>query len=144
MANVFDVAKYVLEKKGSMSTWKLHKLCYYAQAWTIAWNEQPLFCEEFEAWANGPVCPELFNAHKGLFTIDTSKLLRGDAAELSSCQKENIDIVLKDYGDQDAYWLREQTHQEAPWLEARNGLPEGAPSNAVITKEAMGLYYGGL
>lgn len=32
MANVFDVAKYILEKKGIMSTMKLQKLCYYAQA----------------------------------------------------------------------------------------------------------------
>ena len=33
MATVFDVAKYILEKKGEMNVWKLHKLCYYSQAW---------------------------------------------------------------------------------------------------------------
>ena len=28
MANVFDVAKYILEKLGTLSTMKLQKLCY--------------------------------------------------------------------------------------------------------------------
>ena len=35
MATVFDVAKYILKKQGKMSTWKLQKLCYYAQAGII-------------------------------------------------------------------------------------------------------------
>ena len=43
MATVFDVAKYILHKKKKLSTWKLQKLCYYAQAWSIAWTEHPLF-----------------------------------------------------------------------------------------------------
>ena len=55
MASVFDVAKYILHKSGRLSTWKLQKLCYYAQAWEIAWTETPIFEEDFEAWANGPV-----------------------------------------------------------------------------------------
>ena len=56
MANVFDVAKYILQRTGKISTWKLQKLCYYSQAWTLAWTGKPLFEEEFEAWRNGPVC----------------------------------------------------------------------------------------
>ncbi len=49
MANVFDVAKYILEKTGTISTWKLQKLCYYSQAWELAWTGNPLFEEDFEA-----------------------------------------------------------------------------------------------
>ena len=60
MANVFDVAKYILEKLGTLSTMKLQKLCYYCQAWSLVWDDTPLFDEKFEAWANGPVCRELF------------------------------------------------------------------------------------
>lgn len=65
MANAFDVAKYILEVKGTMSTMKLQKLCYYAQAWSLVWDDKPLFDEEFEAWANGPVCRELFFKTQG-------------------------------------------------------------------------------
>ena len=51
---VFDVAAYILEQKGSMTTMKLQKLVYYSQAWSLVWDEKPLFEEAIEAWANGP------------------------------------------------------------------------------------------
>ncbi len=35
MASIFDVAKYILNKAGAMCTWKLQKLCYYSQAWSM-------------------------------------------------------------------------------------------------------------
>ena len=46
MANVFDVAKYILYKKERISMWKLQKLCFYSQAWAIVWTEKPLFEEK--------------------------------------------------------------------------------------------------
>lgn len=141
--SVFDVARYILDRTGEISTWKLQKLCYYAQAWTLAWNDKPLFEEDFQAWANGPVCPALFDAHRGVYTIKP-EMIHGDPSKLDAEQIENINIILKGYGDKDAYWLREQTHAEAPWKNARGDLPEGASSRAVISKESMGLYYGGL
>ena len=30
---------------------KLQKLVYYSQAWSLIWDEKPLFEEEIEAWA---------------------------------------------------------------------------------------------
>ena len=144
MASVFDVAKYILEKQGRMSTWKLQKLCYYAQAWTYTWTEKPLFDEEFEAWANGPVCPCLFREHKGRFMLEKSDLMLGNSEVLTADENESIDTVLDYYGDKEAFWLREQTHSEAPWINARQGIPDGAACNEVITKEDMGNYYGSL
>ena len=143
MASVVDVAKYILLQQGKMSTWKLQKLCFYSQAWAIAWTENPLFDEEFEAWSNGPVCPILFSKHKGRFMIDYDGL-RGDEEQLSDDEKDTINIVLKDYGDLAPYDLREQTHQEEPWQKAREGVPDGCPSNNVISKNAMGSFYGSL
>ena len=37
VATVFEVAKYILEKKEKMSTMKLQKLLYYCQAWSLVW-----------------------------------------------------------------------------------------------------------
>jgi len=144
MASVFDVAKYVLEKQGQMSTLKLQKLCYYAQAWSLAWTEEPLFQEEFQAWANGPVCSELFQRHKGNFMIGVDSLGVGNVSNLSNDQKDTINHVLDHYGAWDPYELREQTHFESPWKTARRGLPEGVSCNYVISKESMGEYYGNL
>ena len=144
MATVFDVAKYILGKNGSVSTWKLQKLCYYAQAWSVAWTDSPLFPEDFEAWVNGPVCPELYYAHKGKYLVSAEDIVSGDSSKLTAEQKDDIDVVLEHYGSWEPYALREQTHNETPWRQARGDTPEGSPSNAVISKESMGEYYGSL
>jgi len=144
MASVYDVAKYILQKSGSMSALKLQKLCYYSQAWSIAWTEKPLFEQEFEAWKNGPVCKELFNEHRGMFIVNQDNLNFGNSGNLDSDQQDTINHVLTFYGHRDPYDLREQTHKEEPWKKAREGLREDELSNNIITKESMGEYYGNL
>lgn len=126
MANVFDTAKYILEKSGTMSTMKLQKLCYYSQA-----------------WANGPVCPELFFKTKGKYSV-SAKDETGGEENLTDDQKDTIDKVLEHYGIHDAQWLSQLTHMEDPWMKAREGVPSGMGCNNIITKESMALYYGGL
>ena len=144
MASVFDVATYILETLGNMSTWKLQKLCYYSQAWSLAWTEEPIFEEDFQAWANGPVCPELFYEHQGRFTVSVVDISRGNSNNLTEDQKDTIDVVLNDYGSMEPFELRELSHKEDPWKDARYGLSDEAYSQALITKEAMGAYYGSL
>ena len=143
MANVFDVAKYILEKKGTMSTMKLQKLCYYAQAWALVWDDSPLFDEEFEAWANGPVCRELFDKTKGWYSVSAEDET-GGYNNLTENEKDTIDRVLEHYGNQNAQWLSQLTHMESPWNEARANTKPGAICDNIITKESMAIYYGGL
>ena len=126
MVSAVDVGKYILERRGEMSTWKLQKLCYYSQA-----------------WRNGPVCRELYDLHKGKFLISAADL-PGDSSKLSADEKESVDVVLEDYGSRSPYELREQTHSEEPWLKARKYLPPEANSEAIITVGSMGEYYGSL
>lgn len=145
MPNVFDVVKHILQKTGRISTMKLQKLCYYAQAWSLVWDDEELFPEEFEAWANGPVCRALFNFHKGKFAIganDIPETLCGGS--LTASQIETIDSVLEYYGDRDAQWLISLTHLESPWKNARAGVAPGMPCDACITKESMSEYYASL
>ena len=144
MADIFDVAKYILSKCGKMSVWKLQKLCYYSQAWHLVWTEAPLFCEDFQAWSNGPVCPELFHEHQGKFMIDEDGFGKGDISKITEDERESIDIVLESYGTREPYDLREQSHFELPWKNARSNLPESAKCKNIITKESMGEYYGSL
>lgn len=67
-----------------------------------------------------------------------------DLENLTEDEKNSINIVLRDYGGMKPYDLRELSHSEAPWKDARNGLPEGAKCKTVITKGSMGEYYGSL
>lgn len=143
MANIFDTAKYILQKYDHLSTMKLQKLCYYAQAWSLVWDDEPLFTEDFQAWANGPVCPELFFKTQGEFSVCAADEDGGDG-DLTDNQKDTIDRVLDHYGKHDAQWLSQLTHLEKPWQQARTGVPFGAGSNNTITKESMAMYYGGL
>ena len=144
MASIFDVAKYILAKQGKMSTWKLQKLCYYSQAWQLAWTGEALFDEDFEAWANGPVCPVLFHEHRGKYAISEKDFNKGDINNLTADEKETVDVVLNDYGAMEPYQLREQSHAEMPWIMARGNWPDGARCNTVISKDSMGEYYGSL
>jgi uncharacterized phage-associated protein len=142
MSSVYDVAEYILQKCGPMPAMKLQKLVYYCQAWSLVWDEAELFSEEIQAWANGPVVRALYDEHRGLFTV--KKIKKGDPASLTETQRETIDSVLDFYGDKSSQWLSDLTHQEAPWRDARNGVPIGEPSNAVITHAALAEYYGSL
>jgi len=142
MADVFDVASYILEKTGPISSMKLQKLVYYSQAWSLVWDETPLFEEHIEAWANGPVCRALFDIHRGFFTISTSDI-PGESDNLSSNQKETIDIVVKTYNPYSSAALSAQTHRERPWIDARkrSGAEDGERSDEVITLQEMQEYY---
>lgn len=143
MANVFDTAKYILEKCGVMSTMKLQKLCYYAQAWSLVWDDKPLFNEDFQAWSNGPVCNELFQKTKGKFLATVDDETGGDD-DLSDNQKDTIDRVIEYYAKHDAQWLSRLTHLEDPWKNARANIPDGAICDAIIPKDEIAMYYGGL
>jgi uncharacterized phage-associated protein len=144
MATVFDVARYILKKKGTLSTVKLQKLVYYCQAWSLVWDERPLFREQIQAWANGPVVPKLFQHHKGKFTVAASDFTDADCSNLTSTQKETINSVLKHYGDRSAQWLVDLTHLEDPWRNARGNCACGESCNNVISYGAMMEYYSGL
>lgn len=141
MATVFDVAKYILNRQGEMATWKLQKLCYYCQAWHLAWTGRELFPEDFQAWRNGPVCPELYRVHAGKFSVAEADI-DGDINAITDDERESIDPVLDDYGTWEPYDLRMQTHAEDPWRNARGGLPPDANCTVVIPKAFMGEYYG--
>ena len=57
-----------------MTALKLQKLVYYAQAWSLVWDEEPLFPDPIEAWANGPVVYELYKRHRGIFKVTQWKV----------------------------------------------------------------------
>ena len=142
MARVDDVATAILERQGTMSTWKLQKLVYYCQAWHLVWEEQPLFGDPIQAWANGPVVRSLYDQHRGQFTVNAWP--SGNAANLSAGESSTVDAVLKTYGEMSGADLSALTHREPPWARARVGLSDGERGNSEISLEAMAEYYGGL
>ena len=139
---VFDIAAYILERMGAMTTMKLQKLVYYSQAWSLVWDEKRLFKENIEAWANGPVIRNLFDYHRGMYEISSMPL--GNPRLLNQEQQDTVDAVLEYYGHRSAQWLIELTHMEDPWIQARKGLPKLERGNRVIPLDAIADYYSSL
>ncbi|MCY4298037.1 MAG: DUF4065 domain-containing protein [Flavobacteriaceae bacterium] len=137
--SAFDVAAYILDKLGEMSAWKLQKLVYYSQVWSLVWDGKRLFDQKIEAWINGPVCRELYEIHKGRFEINDIDC--GDKNALNETQKESVDAVLKYYGDKSPQWLADLTHLENPWRLARESLNPNERGNIEISLESMAEYY---
>ncbi len=142
MATAHDVAAYILTKRGSMSAMKLEKLVYYSQAWSLVWDERPLFPESIEAWANGPVVRDLYERHRGQFIV--TRWPWGNPDVLTKDERDTVDAVMEFYGKQSALWLSNLTHQEDPWINARHGLGPGQRGEREITHADMAEYYGSL
>lgn len=141
MADVHDVASYILEKLGPITAMKLQKLVYYSQAWSLVWDEKPLFPERIEAWAMGPVVPDLYRRHRGMYYVPS---IEGNPAVLTDVEKETVDAVLGFYGNKTSQWLSNLTHQEDPWRNARHGVAPGEVCHREITHDAMAEYYSSL
>lgn len=136
------MAQYILDKMGSITTIKLQKLVYYCQAWSLVWDDISLFDEEIQAWAHGPVVPDLYNCFRGDYYTDINRNI-GTPDLLDENQKETIDAVIRDYGNKDTHWLVELTHLENPWKYAREraNVRPGEKSKEIITNEEMFEYY---
>jgi uncharacterized phage-associated protein len=134
-----DVAAYILEKCGKMSAMKLQKLVYYCQAWSLVWDDRPMFPERIEAWVNGPVVRELYDYHRGKFEITEWPL--GNPANLDDTARETIDAVLNFYAQRNAQWLSDLTHSEDPWRIARKNTADGVRGACEITLDVMAEYY---
>lgn len=134
MPSALDVAQFILEQRGPLTTMKLQKLVYYSQVWSIVWDDDVLFPEPIQAWKNGPVVRDLWEATRGRFRVD--HVPGGNASVLSPLHRETVNGVLGAYGDKDAQWLSDLTHMEQPWMTA---YAKG--QNSEIDLEEIAEYY---
>lgn len=142
MTSIIDAAVLVLQQQKRTSTMKLQKLCYYSQALALVNYGRPIFSADFQAWKNGPVAPELFEAHRGKFWIREGELdSRGSIERINQDDRKIISSVCQALGSLSGSELSERTHREDPWVNARGDVPEGGHCSNVITKEVIRSYY---
>lgn len=137
MSKTIDVAKYLIYayEKVSNSRFetqelKLQKLMYFAQRESFALTGEELFPSDFEGWVHGPVLVEL-----RYFFEEGYVPYNGDSSALSETDKYIIESVINKYGQYDAWYLRDLSHEETSWQNSREGLEDGERGTKLISKD---------
>lgn len=144
MVNPVSVAAWFInhvdrDSGDSMTPLKLQKLLYYAQAWHLLAFDKPLFDEDMQAWAHGPVVPSVYHEFKGygFNSIPEHKAIE----EIDATSEAILSQVADIYGEFSAKRLEAMTHLEAPWRDARGGLAPEARCDSVIPKDAIKTFF---
>lgn len=144
-----ELANYILAVIGPMNHLKLQKLLYYVEAYHLAYFDQSLINDEFEAWLHGPVSRKIWDYYKRIANIydivsangNIEALKNNFEKQLTDDQRDLIADVLKEYGGESAYNLECMTHKELPWLEARTGYSFDDKCEVAINKKTIQDYY---
>ena len=125
MAKAIEVARYLVHRAAAeeepefLTHLRIQKLLYYVQGWSLANRKQPMFSERIEAWTNGPVVRDVYPyfARHGSLPIPPSEV--PEPTGLTDPEAEFIESVWNAYKKFSAWSLREMTHAEKPWVDAR-------------------------
>ncbi len=144
--NSYNVADFFLTKS-ELTPKKIQKLVYYAYSWFIALNNQSaekienvLFDEIPEAWIHGPVFPSLYLRFKSYNWNEVPKNDKDVKFENDDVMSFLNDIWNK-FGSYSADELEYMTHQELPWLNARNNIISNTQKHQKIALEDIFNYY---
>lgn len=118
---------------------KLQKLLYYAQGWYLALYRRPLFREPIQAWIRGPVVYDVWKAYSDYTYKPISR--RVERPALSAQVTGHLREIMEVYGEFSAFALERMTHEEPPWINARDGLEAHARSTRPISREDMQSYF---
>lgn len=138
-----DLARYYLARAADdgdlITPLKMQKLVYLAFAETLARHNKKLFDQDFQAWPNGPVEPDLYQELKkyGSMPInpDYAKGYEVFLEKIPSEVKKTLDEVYEEYISKSAFELVNITHSQKPWLKAREGLDAAERTNNKIGVE---------
>lgn len=139
-----EVAKYLIflskqDTTSAVSQTKIQKLAYYCYSWFLVMteNKERLFEERPQAWVFGPVIEPLYD------NWDVISLSVDDnyATSIEVSLRNFIELVHAKYDVLDKYELVELTHQERPWISARDGLNVFEASHSELSDEEIYAFY---
>jgi uncharacterized phage-associated protein len=150
MATALDTARLLIqlaysandpEDSDCLCPMRLQKLLYYVQGWSLALRGRPMFAEHIEAWKFGPVVPEIYQRFKpfGIEIIKPEEA--GEPENLTPTDRRFTESIWSEYKAYSATKLREMSHRETPWKDARHGLPPESRSSEVISNEALHSFF---
>lgn len=149
MYSVEDIIKWFLNKEG-MTPKKLQKMLYYAYSWYLTLNNEPnedndvtynrLFNEKFQAWVHGPVIPRIYGEYKHKRYNEIEQV--DEVISLDEDTENLLKQVWDVYGGYTGNELESISHQETPWIEARDGCDTFESCKVELNDTTILNYYG--
>lgn len=124
-----DVARELRKRLPGSGVAKIHKLLYYCQGWHLAFTGQPMFREDLEPWAMGPVVADLWHD-------EDKRRTPPPAEELDVSAVATLAYVVSRYGRLTGIDLIHLSHAEDPWLKASDN-----PWSLSISYEALAGFF---
>lgn len=138
-----NIANYVVyysnKNRYSISNLRLQKLLYFIQAYYLYSFGKACFKDEIEAWAFGPVVPNVYHKYKkyGAGSIPYSFDNVKEISNINNADKEVINMVVTKLSRYGVYDLVQTTHQQGPWVRVYDKRIRGA----VISKKSIKDYF---
>lgn len=129
MAYIRDLSQFFINTLGAIDEYKLHKLCFFAQGWSLAWTTQPITDAKFQAWKYGPVALDVRSAIEHATLVTTIE--QGDATRLTDNEVKIAQSISEFYCPLSFDELTNLSHGEA-WQKARGSLPADARCDNVL------------
>ena len=138
------VTRYLLCKSGDITPLALQKLLYYAQVFFYALFHVELFTDRCQAWALGPVFPDVYFKYRDFGSDPIAKPttdFQNEIDGLNIREIEVLDAVILAFGHYSGRVLSEITHREKPWIEARGTLLPGDRGATPLNYDTIHSYF---
>lgn len=143
VANELVRLSYAGEEPDPLTNLRLQKLLYFAQGWSIHLRNSALFDDPLQAWEHGPVAPSVYHACKGAGKQVFAPEVFAGAEPLTADESAFLRAFWDEYRKYGVWQLVDLSHAEAPWKNARGGLPPDARCEAEISADDMDACFSG-
>lgn len=145
MNHVNDVANWMLDRAAKdgkpLTPMQLLKLVYLAQGYMLGAFRRPLFEQEVQAWAYGPVVRELYQDIKKYRNQPITSRLASHNSSFDEDELGIMDAVYDAYSGFDGIKLSAITHiEKSPW----DIVWRMKGKNSIIPSDLMEIYFDSL
>jgi uncharacterized phage-associated protein len=138
------IVRYRAELGAPVDPMSLQKLLFYTQAFHLARHGEALFAEDFKAWVNGPVVPQVWHRYNADNATLINQPADDETPEIDDEVEARIGNTVAFFSRMTAFTLSDATHNEDPWIDARGGLSHHERSDNQIPTDGIRIYYASL
>ena len=144
-SKIDQIANYIITHIGEVTPLALEKLLSFSNGVNYALNGTQLIYEESQAWAHGPVYPQMYNKYKrfgykpisdGIYSTHGCMLSKLKDEEINA-----IDLVINTFGLYSPKTLEKISHSQELWKEKRIGYKDDEAGREVIDEDSIRLFY---